>query len=47
MIWRYEQRLGFREIADKLGIAEASCRSRLSRAVKRCKELMDQENKNF
>ena len=47
LIWRYEQRLGFREIADKLGIAEASCRSRLSRAVKRCKELMDQENKNF
>lgn len=40
LIWRFEQNMDYDEIADRLGISETGCRSRVSRAVKRCRELM-------
>ena len=40
LIWRFEQNMDYDEIADLLGISETGCRSRVSRAVKRCRELM-------
>lgn len=40
LTWRYEQELGYRELADRLGISESGCRSRVARAVKRCRELL-------
>lgn len=43
LIWRFEQGLDYDEIADRLGISEAGCRSRLFRAVKRCRELLKRE----
>lgn len=39
LIWRFEQRLDYRDIANILGISESGCRSRVARAVKRCREL--------
>lgn len=41
LIWRFEQRLEYKEIADRLGISQAGCRSRLSRAITHCKKLLD------
>lgn len=40
LIWRFEQGLDYRDIADLLGISQSGCRSRVSRAVKRCRELL-------
>ena len=40
LIWRFEQRLDYREIATRLGISESGCRDRVARAVKRCRELL-------
>ena len=40
LIWRFEQDLSYREIADRLGISESSCRSRVSRAISRCRKLI-------
>lgn len=39
LIWRFEQRLDYRDLANLLGISESGCRSRVARAVKRCREL--------
>lgn len=39
LLWRFEQNLDYPEIADRLGISETGCRSRVSRAVKRCRAL--------
>lgn len=41
LIWRFEQQLDYREIAERLGISETGCRSRVSRALTRCRELLD------
>lgn len=41
LIWRFKQELDYREIADRLGISEEGCRSRLSRAVAHCRKLMN------
>lgn len=41
LIWRYEWRMEYWEIADRLGISEAGCRSRVSRAVAHCRKLME------
>lgn len=38
--WRFEQRLDYRDIANMLGISQSGCRSRVSRAVRRCRELL-------
>ena len=40
LFWRFVQDLDYREIADRLGISESSCRSRLSRAISRCRKLV-------
>ena len=40
LIWRFEQDLSYREIADRLEISESSCRSRVSRAISRCRKLI-------
>ena len=42
LIWRFEENMDYDEIADRLGISETGCRSRVSRAVKRCRELLQQ-----
>ena len=41
LLWRFEQGLDYDEIAERLGISEAGCRSRVSRAIRRCRELWD------
>ena len=40
LTWRFEQRPDFRRISDRLGVTESGCRSRLSRALGRCRELL-------
>lgn len=40
LLWRYEQQLDYAEIADRLGISEAACRSRVSRAVAKCRKIL-------
>lgn len=40
LIWRFEKRLDYRQMADLLGISESACRSRLSRAMKRYRDLV-------
>lgn len=42
LIWRFEQNMNYSEIANRLGISEPGCRSRVSRAIKRCRELLQQ-----
>ena len=41
LIWRLEEQLEYREIADRLGISESACRSRLSRAAARCRQYLE------
>ena len=43
LIWRFEEQLDYREIADRLGISETACRSRVFRALERCRELLKEE----
>lgn len=38
--WRFEERLSSQEMAKRLGISEAGCRSRVSRAVKKCERIL-------
>ncbi len=40
LLWRFEKRMEYREIADRLGISETGCRSRISRAIKHCRKLL-------
>lgn len=39
IIWKYEDRLSHREMADRLGVAEGTVRSRFSRALQKVKRL--------
>lgn len=39
LIWRFEKQMDYRQMADRLGISETACRSRVSRAVQRCRNL--------
>ena len=41
LIWRFEQQLSYLEIANRLGISEAGCRSRVFRAIERCRNYLD------
>lgn len=43
LIWRFEQGLEYREMADRLGISQSACRSRVSRAAARCRKFMDRD----
>ena len=45
LILRFEEQLDYRQIAEKKGIKEAACRQRVSRAIRRCRELMELEAK--
>ena len=40
LIWRFEQDLDYSQIADRLGISETGCRSRVFRAIRRCRDWM-------
>ena len=41
ILMKYEVGLDHAEIANRLGISETACRSRLSRALSRCKKLLN------
>lgn len=41
LIWRFQEQLSYRMIADRLGLSEAACRSRFFRAVARCRKLLE------
>lgn len=49
--WKFELELDHREMARRLGISPMACRARLSRLLKKCRDLMDHppepEKKNF
>ena len=38
---KYEAQLNHTEISNQLGISETACRSRLSRALARCKKILE------
>ena len=40
LIWRFERQMDYKEMADRLGITESGCRSRVSRAAANCKKYM-------
>ena len=42
LLWRFQEGLNYREIADRLGISESGSRSRVSRAVARCRTYMEE-----
>lgn len=44
LIWRFELGLDYREIADRLGISESGSRSRVFRAIEKCRKLLESEN---
>lgn len=39
LLWRFGQELDYRELSKRLGISEDGCRSRVARAIKRCRKL--------
>lgn len=41
--WRFEEELSHKEIGDRLGISENGSRSRVFRALQRCKKLLDEQ----
>lgn len=41
LVWRFEQQMGYREIANRLGISEVGCRSKVSRAIAHCRKYLD------
>lgn len=45
LTWRYEDRMGYDEIAKRLGRSYAACRAQLHRAKRRCAKLMEKEQK--
>lgn len=40
LIWRFEQGLDYKEIANRLGISETGSRSRVFRALEKCRKLL-------
>lgn len=47
LIWRFELQMDNRQIADRLGISISASKNRVSRAVKRCRNLLKKNNFNF
>ena len=43
LLWRMEDQLSYTEMARRLGISETGCRSRVARAVARCRLLLKDE----
>lgn len=44
LIWYFQDRLDYREIADRLGISESGGRSCVFRAVAKCRKLLSPED---
>lgn len=42
LIWRFAQQMSYKEIANRLGISGTGCRSRVFRAVEKCRKLMNE-----
>lgn len=42
LIWRFVQQQDYKEIANRLGISESGSRSRVFRAVERCRKLLNE-----
>lgn len=40
LIWRFEQQMDYGEIANRLGLTETGSRSRVFRALNRCRKLL-------
>lgn len=40
LIWRYQYEMSYREIANRLGISEDGCRSRVCRIRDKCRQLL-------
>ena len=49
LVWRFERQMDYKEMADRLGMSESACRSRVSRAVANCRQYMSElpHSKNF
>ena len=43
LVWRFQDRLDYREIANRLGISETGCRSRVSRALERYRKRIKEK----
>ena len=46
-IWKFELQMDNRQIADRLGISMTASKNRVSRAVKRCRNLLKKNNFDF
>lgn len=44
LIWRFKAQMGYPEMARQLGLSEAGCRTRVARAVAKCRQLMKNDN---
>ena len=44
ILLRIEKRCSFQEIAEYFGITEAACRQRLSRTIRKCRTLLEEES---
>lgn len=44
LIWHFEEGLDYREIANRLGISESGGRSRVFRAVEKCRKVLENGN---
>ena len=45
LIWRFERQMDYKEMADRLGISEAACRSRVSRAIANYRQYMSKQTR--
>lgn len=43
LIWRFEENIDYREMSERLGLTEEYCRVKVSRIIKKCRELMKEE----
>ena len=41
LIWRFEERIGYEEMSERLGITQNACRIRVMRAVEKCRRYWD------
>ena len=45
LLWRFEDRLDYREISARSGASEAACRTRFQRAKQHCAQLMTENQR--
>ena len=41
LIWKFEERIDYREMSERLGISQNACRIRVMRAVEKCRRYWD------